>query len=239
MGFLAITQPVFNEGTLYLIGDLDIDWLFDSPGIIEVHGNFFNDDEVNIGGGGLIRVNGNFMNDGIITGGGAICVSGITVNAGDLVGSLDFCDETPTVSVPPFIDTNTGAVDQGIIYCASEKCSVGIGEDSFAVLVVAPNPANDQVTFEGMPAGCGTPDLRWLGATGACAGCSVRHEDHRGTQRPGERHLLRHGYEGDAAEYHSLGGGVITSLPTCAPPPARPRDPSRRSPEHCPWGRSW
>ena len=153
MGFLAIAQPVLNEGTLYIIGDLDIDWLFETPGIIEVNGNFFNDDDVNIGGGGLIRVNGNFMNDGTITGGGAICVSGITVNAGDLVGTLDFCDETPTVSVPPFIDTNTGTVDQGIIYCASEKCSVGFEEDNFAVLMVAPNPANGQVIFEGMPAG--------------------------------------------------------------------------------------
>lgn len=151
MGFLAITQPVFNEGTLYLIGDLDIDWLFDSPGIIEVHGNFFNDDDVNIGGGGLIRVNGNFMNDGIITGGGAICVSGITVNAGDLVGTLDFCDETPTVSVPPFIDTNTGTVDQGIVYCASEKCTVGIGDEAFAGVVLAPNPVNDRIVISGIP----------------------------------------------------------------------------------------
>lgn len=153
MGFLAITQPVLNEGTLYLIGDLDIDWLLESPGIIEVNGNFFNDDDVNIGGGGLIRVNGNFMNDGTITGGGAICVSGITVNNGDLVGTLDFCDETPTVSVPPFIDTNTGTVDQGIIYCASEKCTVGIMEESMLRLILTPNPAEEQVTFEGMPVG--------------------------------------------------------------------------------------
>ncbi|MCC7502394.1 MAG: T9SS type A sorting domain-containing protein [Flavobacteriales bacterium] len=152
-GFLAITQPVLNEGTLYLIGDLDIDWLLESPGIIEVNGNFFNDDDVDIGGGGLIRVNGNFMNDGTITGGGAICVSGITVNNGDLIGTLDFCDETPAVSVPPFIDTNTGTVDQGIVYCASEKCSVGLGEGAFAGLVLAPNPAHDEVTFEGMPVG--------------------------------------------------------------------------------------
>lgn len=69
-----------------------------TPGIIEVNGNFFNDDDVNIGGGGLICVNGNSMNDGTITGGGAICVSGITVNAGDLVGTL----ETSAMRRPPF-----------------------------------------------------------------------------------------------------------------------------------------
>ena len=152
MGFLAITQPVLNEGTLYLIGDLDIDWLLESPGIIEVNGNFFNDDDVNIGGGGLIRVNGNFMNDGTITGGGAICVSGITVNNGDLVGTLDFCDETPTVSVPPFIDTNTGTVDQGIVYCASEKCTVGMVEDDLFQITIAPNPSSDRIILSGLTA---------------------------------------------------------------------------------------
>ncbi len=152
-GFLAITQPVLNEGTLYTIGDLDVDWTLDSPGYIEINGDFFNDDSVNIGSAGLIRVNGNMLNDGVITGGGAICVSDMTINNGDLVGHMDFCDASPTVLTPPFIDQNAGTVDPNIVFCESGKCTVGITEDDLPALSLAPNPAHDQVTFEGMPAG--------------------------------------------------------------------------------------
>jgi len=152
MGFLAITQPVLNEGTLYIIGDIDIDWPFDTPGYLEVNGNFFNDDSVNIGSAGLIRVNGNMANDGIIVGGGAICVSGITVNNGDLLGTFDFCDGSPTATVPPFIDTNNGNVDAGIVFCGSEKCTVGIGEDELFGVALAPNPTHGNVVLSGLPA---------------------------------------------------------------------------------------
>jgi hypothetical protein len=151
MGFLAITQPVLNEGTLYIIGDLDVDWPFDSPGYIEVNGDFANDDSINIGGAGLIRVNGNMMNDGVIAGNGAICVSDMTINNGDLVGAMDFCDATPTVVVPPFIDQNSGTVDPAVVFCESGKCSVGIVEDAWAAMRVAPNPTNGMVEIRGLP----------------------------------------------------------------------------------------
>ena len=153
MGFLAITQPVLNEGTLFIIGDLDVDWPFDSPGNIEVNGNLFNDDSVNIGSAGLIRVNGNMANDGIIVGGGTICVSGITINNGDLLGTFDFCDGSPTTTVPPIIDTNNGTVDPGIVFCESGKCSVGLGEALLAQVSVAPNPTHGDLLIEGLPLG--------------------------------------------------------------------------------------
>jgi len=151
IGFLAITQPVLNEGTLYIIGDLDVDWPFDSPGYIEVNGDFFNDDSVNIGSAGLIRVNGNMANDGLIVGGGAICVSGITINNGDLLGTFDFCDGSPTTVVPPIIDTNNGTVDPGIVFCESGKCAVGIGDDRLEGVAIAPNPTNGSLTLSGLP----------------------------------------------------------------------------------------
>jgi hypothetical protein len=153
MGFLAITQPVLNEGTLYIIGDLDIDWPFDSPGHIEVNGDLFNDDSVNIGSAGLIRVNGNMANDGIIVGGGAICVSGITINNGDLLGTFDLCDGSPTTVVPPIIDTNNGTVDPGIVFCESGKCTVGLDEALLAQVTVAPNPTHGALLVEGLPLG--------------------------------------------------------------------------------------
>jgi hypothetical protein len=153
MGFLAITQPVLNEGTLYTIGDLDVDWPFDSPGYIEVNGDFANDDSINIGATGLVRVNGNMQNDGIIVGNGAICVSGITINEGDLVGAMDFCDGSPTTTVPPIIDQNNGTVDPAIVFCESGKCSVGIGEDAWAAVTVAPNPTAGPLQLAGLPEG--------------------------------------------------------------------------------------
>ncbi|MBL8001454.1 MAG: T9SS type A sorting domain-containing protein [Flavobacteriales bacterium] len=156
MGFLAITQPVLNEGTLYIIGDLDVDWPFDSPGYIEVNGDFANDDSINIGAAGLIRVNGGLMNDGIIVGNGAICVSGITINNGDLVGSMDFCDASPTTLVPPIIDQNYGTVDPAIVFCESGKCTVGIGEETLSGISIAPNPSRGPLQLTGLPEG----DLR-------------------------------------------------------------------------------
>lgn len=152
-GFLAITQPVLNEGTLHTIGDLDVDWTFDSPGYIEVNGDLFNDDSINIGNAGLIRVNGNMRNDGVIAGGGAICVSDMTINNGALLGHLDFCDASPTVLTPPFIDQSTGTVDPNVVFCDSGKCTVGIGEGPWSSVAVGPNPADDRLRLTGLPEG--------------------------------------------------------------------------------------
>lgn len=175
MGFLAITQPVLNEGTLYTIGDLDVDWPFDSPGYIEVNGDFANDDSITIGATGLIRVNGNMQNDGVIVGNGAICVSGITINEGDLVGAMDFCDGSPTTTVPPIIDQNNGTVDPAIVFCESGKCSVGIGEDVWAGVSIAPNPTSGRLMLSGLPTGL----LRFELVDALGRACAVTSEGNR------------------------------------------------------------
>ena len=93
------------------------------------------------------------VNRGWLAGPGTICISDSSINEGSLQPGLVICDATTTTTVWPFLDVDQGTVDPGILFCPAGSCAVAIGERSSAQLSIAPNPASDNVTFEGMPAG--------------------------------------------------------------------------------------
>jgi hypothetical protein len=62
-----------------------------------------------------------------------------TYNSGYMKGTFLFCDNTPTVTVNPIIDLNTGVIEPGITYCLTNNISEVNDNAEFSVY---PNPAN-------------------------------------------------------------------------------------------------
>lgn len=166
-------QFSFYGGGIEVLGDA---WLqsISTSGPVHVHGNVVMEGSANMVAGpmqvdGGLLVEGNLylpLNSALlsigedlwVTGsvggqGGSICVVDSVINEGLINGLVDLCDLSPTVLVPPFVDVDNGTIGSGVTFCASGACAVAIGERSSAQLSIAPNPAHDHVTFEGMPAG--------------------------------------------------------------------------------------
>lgn len=66
------------------------------------------------------------------------------------MGTLDFCDQTPTVTSPPFIDQNPGTVESGVTFCQGSPCATGIGEVPGSGMVLLPNIAEDRAALTGV-----------------------------------------------------------------------------------------
>jgi len=67
-----------------------------------------------------------------------------TYNSGYMKGSFLFCDNTPTVTVNPIIDYNTGIIEPGITYCLTNNITHIDENIKFSVY---PNPANSYVNI--------------------------------------------------------------------------------------------
>lgn len=140
-GHVFIAGTVSNAG-----GTLDI------VGFFEVAGNFSNNGDL-VMDGGVLQVEGNFINLASVDGTGSICVIDSTTNEGDISGTVDICDASPTVFTAPFIDENTGTIAGTVTYCSNSACATGIMDGSLARISLGPNPANDRVQLHGLLAG--------------------------------------------------------------------------------------
>lgn len=144
----------FNEGHVLFIGSAHIGAWFVDHGLAEFVGEVYFSATVIVATGALIQVEGDFHNYSIVDGDGAICVSDSTVNLGYLIGAFDFCDQSPTTVVAPFVDDNTiGVVSPNVTFCTNGPCATGtagVAQVPFADVSLGPNPASSQVRLSGV-----------------------------------------------------------------------------------------
>lgn len=160
-GELTMTLPatvsfntvLINEGHVLVMGDILNSGLFNNAGFAEFVGSLLNDGSIISVLGAFMQVEGDFVNQDLVQGEGAICVTDLTDNQGSISGTLDFCDQSPTVNVAPFVDLNTGAVESGITFCQNSPCATSVQESFAADMELSPVIASDLITLTRMPAG--------------------------------------------------------------------------------------
>lgn len=138
--YMIINNDFLNAGTLYLEAGRDIrigsDFLNSSQG-----------DTALIINDGLIEVGNDFSNVDTIRGSGVYCIANNSSNVGDVLGTLDICDNTGT----GIFDFNTGNVDATVTDC-NAGCNVGVKEEKIEISIY-PNPVSHTLTIEGINKG--------------------------------------------------------------------------------------
>ncbi|MBK9175680.1 MAG: hypothetical protein IPM46_04945 [Flavobacteriales bacterium] len=147
---VAIMDTVINDGLMDLKGDIDVDWALLNNSTIHIEGVIHNDALLVMGGPDALLTTDNIGNYDTIEGEGRICVAGFTENTGTIQGLIDFCDLTPTVSSPPYIDDNTGVVAGSVTFCAAVGCGPSAIDTPNALSGVRiwPVPAQDHLELE-------------------------------------------------------------------------------------------
>lgn len=139
-----------NEGSLY--GSLDMTnsgyFNLSNQGTFSLDRSFLNADSSNHQAvfivEGTFDIGDSFYNADTIKGiDGHINVQDSSMNAGWMKETFYFCDATPPTA-SPFIDYNTGIIENGLRYCTS----VNINNVSNQERYFFPNPATTQITFE-------------------------------------------------------------------------------------------
>jgi hypothetical protein len=130
------------EGHMFLQGNvLSQGGTISVSGTLEVVGSFVNNGEL-IMDGGFFQVEGDLQNILLIDGDGSICVYDSTNNEGSINGTVDICDATPTTSIAPIVDQNTGTIAGTVTYCTNSVCSfAGIEDHAQDRIGVYPDPA--------------------------------------------------------------------------------------------------
>lgn len=148
----------YNEGTLYGYFDFTNAGYFEHYGDFSLTNDFLNADTINGIGAyfyteSLVTVGNNWYNVDTIEGTASaqFCIINETGNEGEMIGSFDFCDNTPPVN-PPYIDINIGNIDANIVYC-NTACNTGIPNNNIVNqnVNVYPNPFTEkaQIILEG------------------------------------------------------------------------------------------
>ncbi len=127
-------------------------WYNANNATIDLNHNFTNGDTSNTYHTAVFVNNGNFnigdswhnadTTKGAST--GSFIVQNGSYNTGVMIGSFDFCDQTPITTTAPFIDYNTGTIDTNITYC-----SVGIKNNKITDKIkIYPVPSPDFINIE-------------------------------------------------------------------------------------------
>ena len=148
---VVIMDTVINDGLMDLIGDIDVDWAMINNSTVHIDGVMHIDGVLTMGGPDAALTLDDIGNYDTIEGEGRICVSGFSENTGTIQGEIDFCDLTPTVSSPPFIDMNSGTVAGSVTFCAEGGCGLNpVADPQHALFGVRayPVPAQDWLTIE-------------------------------------------------------------------------------------------
>ena len=145
--FIIVFGKIQNEGLMDMRGHFDIIGDMASSGTVVMHGIFHNFGTFSMEGAtSSLQVDGDLVNEGIITGEGSICISTLTYNNGLISGFVDFCDMSPSTSVNPIIDVNSGTVTDDVTFCAASSCANAVPEPVTPILAARPVPAFDAVT---------------------------------------------------------------------------------------------
>jgi hypothetical protein len=146
---VLINTSFMLEGHVFFQGMVTIQGLIDVSGMFEMTGTLVNNGQVVMDGGSMI-IEGDLLNNQSIGGDGGICVYLSTNNAGSIIGTVDICDFSPTTTIPPLLDVNSGTVAGTVTYCTNSTCSpVGLGEVVLRQEIsVIQNPAADHAVVE-------------------------------------------------------------------------------------------
>ncbi len=81
---------------------------------------------------------------------GSICILEHAENHGNLIGSMQLCDLTPTMTTPPYWDVHTGTIVLNPTYCGPLACAtVDVPEpDEASATKLFPNPSTGMVHVE-------------------------------------------------------------------------------------------
>ncbi len=150
---ISFNTVLINEGHVLVMGDILNQGLFNNAGFTEFIGTVVNSGSIISDAGAVMQIEGDFINQDLLQGEGAVCVTDQTDNQGTISGTIDICDWTPTVNMPPFIDLNTGTVESGITFCQNSPCASGVHEGFGVGIGASPTVAMDEVLLTGLPPG--------------------------------------------------------------------------------------
>jgi hypothetical protein len=120
-----------------------------ASGVITLGGNFYNGDTLNFDASfvndGVVEIAMSWFNTDDVSGNtpGYFIIQDSTANIGTMSGSFDFCDLTPTATVAPFVDFNSGTADANITWCIMVSQDEPVAE-SFSIY---PNPASNIIAL--------------------------------------------------------------------------------------------
>ena len=139
--YMIIVNDLWNLGTLNLAAGRDIrvgsDLLNASDG-----------DTALIVNDGLIEIGNDFSNIDTIRGSGLFCIANASSNTGDVLETLDICDNTGT----SIFDFNSGNIDATVTNCNS-NCNVGLTESAPVEISIYPNPVSTKLNISGIEKG--------------------------------------------------------------------------------------
>jgi len=138
---------VYNDGT-------NLGTFINAEGaFINLTRNFLNADSVNhdalFFNDGLFNIGNSWSNADTTKGSstGKFQIEEGTYNSGFMKGDFLFCDNTPTVSVNPIIDYNTGYIDTNITYCLTNNIEDSFKDESINLY---PNPAKNNINLSNL-----------------------------------------------------------------------------------------
>lgn len=118
-------------------------------GFIQIDNSFLNTDSMSGDGyfinDGIFLVGQNWYNYDSIFGSGRFEIQNVTANFGFMSGNFEFCDLTPTAISPPYIDFNSGTIDNGITWCSPVTDIIAFKSFSSELF---PNPAENFVKIK-------------------------------------------------------------------------------------------
>jgi hypothetical protein len=92
---------------------------------------------------GTISVLNSLYNSEDMNGSGDYCIADSSLNAGNITGTLDICDQTGGG-----VDFNFGTIGGSVTNCASGPCTIGIAEQAGTDIVMTPNPSHELITLQ-------------------------------------------------------------------------------------------
>lgn len=149
VGYFHAADSVLIQTALLNVGTLDLT----ASGVIDDETDFMNGDTLGyygvINNDGEVYVGNNFTNTADIAGNeGSFCVANYSLNTGNILGTVDFCDQTP-LSGPVNIDVNTGTIGTNVSSC-EHVCTVTGIKEAIAdnIISVYPNPFSGKIWCE-------------------------------------------------------------------------------------------
>jgi len=154
MSFFDFTNvgTITNNATIIVSNDgTNIGTFINSDGAnINLTRNFSNADTINHNAlfinNGLFKIGDNWTNIDTTKGSstGKFEIEEGTYNSGFMKGNFLFCDNTPTVTINPIIDYNTGTIDSNITYCLTNNIENTLVDIDF---IIYPNPTQNNINI--------------------------------------------------------------------------------------------
>ncbi len=130
IGPFTTPHTSLNNGNVVVVGDLRVESFLLDSGLLFVEGDVRVDGDLWLADDtAFLSIAGNLVVAGQLRGAGAVCVTDTTINLGMITDSVDVCDRTPTVALPPFLDVDQGIVGPAVRWCTDPRCQpVGLWE---------------------------------------------------------------------------------------------------------------